>query len=146
MALAAAVSGLAAGGASGGPCGRLVEQFDVSDLTSDNSRSGKRIHHPLKLLALLFYGYSTGVLLSRKLERTTYEAVAIRFIAANLNPDHDTTVAFRRRFIGRLDAQLEPATNRTSVSYALCKRTRAENWEIGKGILLRHIRVSWPVG
>ena len=66
----------------------IVEQLDLSDLTSDYSRGGKRAYHPAMLLSLLFYGYATGVFSSRKLERATYESVAFRFIAANLHPDH----------------------------------------------------------
>ena len=80
----------------------IVEQLDLSDLTSDYSRGGKRAYHPAMLLSLLFYGYATGVFSSRKLERATYESVAFRFIASNLHPDHDTIAAFRKRFIGRL--------------------------------------------
>jgi hypothetical protein len=54
------------------------------------------------LLALLFYGYATGVFSSRKLERSTYDSVAFRFIAANAHPDHDTIATFRRRFLPQL--------------------------------------------
>ena len=39
----------------------IVEQLDLSDLTSDYSRGGKRAYHPAMLLSLLFYGYATGV-------------------------------------------------------------------------------------
>ena len=77
----------------------IVEQLDLSELTSDYSRGGKRAYHPAMLLSLLFYG---GVFSSRKLERATYESVAFRFVAANLHPDHDTIAAFRKRFIGHL--------------------------------------------
>ena len=54
------------------------------------------------LVALLFYGYSTGVFSSRKLERSTYDSVAFRYIAANSHPDHDTIATFRRRFLPEL--------------------------------------------
>jgi hypothetical protein len=52
---------------------------------------------------LLFYGYATGVFSSRKLERSTYDSVAFRFIAANSHPDHDTIATFRRRFLPQLN-------------------------------------------
>jgi IS5 family transposase len=54
------------------------------------------------LVALLFYGYATGVFSSRKLERSTYDSVAFRFVAANVHPDHDTIANFRRRFLPQL--------------------------------------------
>jgi len=54
------------------------------------------------LLALLFYGYATDVFFSPKLERVTYDSVAVRYIAANDHPDHDTIAAFRKRFLPEL--------------------------------------------
>jgi transposase len=53
-------------------------------------------------VALLFYGYATGVFSSRKLERSTYDSVAFRYIAANKHPDHETIATFRRRFLPEL--------------------------------------------
>jgi transposase len=35
------------------------------------------------LLAVRVYGYATGVFSSRKIEATTYDSVALRFIATN---------------------------------------------------------------
>jgi transposase len=40
---------------------------------------------------------------SRKLERSTYDSVAFRYIAANSHPDHDTIATFRRRFLPQLN-------------------------------------------
>jgi len=54
------------------------------------------------LLALLFYGYATGVFSSRKLEQATYDSVAFRYIAANNHPDHDTIAIVRKRFLPQL--------------------------------------------
>ena len=51
------------------------------------------------LLALLFYGYATGVFSSRKIEKATYENLAFRFVANNLHPDHDTISNFRKTFL-----------------------------------------------
>jgi Transposase DDE domain/Transposase domain (DUF772) len=53
-------------------------------------------------LAILVYGYATGVFSSRKLERATYDSVAFRYIAAGSHPDHDTLATFRRRFLDEL--------------------------------------------
>jgi len=76
----------------------VVEQFDLSELEAEYSRGGKLAYHPAMLLALLIYGYATGVHSSRKLERATYDSVAFRYVAGNQHPDHDTIAAFRRRF------------------------------------------------
>ncbi|MCS4149389.1 putative house-cleaning noncanonical NTP pyrophosphatase (MazG superfamily) [Salinibacter ruber] len=64
---------------------------------------GSEAYHPKMLLALLFYGYATGTYSSRKIEEATYDSVAFRYVAANQHPDHDTTKAFRRRFLEELE-------------------------------------------
>lgn len=77
----------------------VIERLDVSAMTGAYRGSGSASYHPSALLGLLVYGYATGVLSSRQLERATYDSVAFRFIAANDHPDHDTIATFRRRFL-----------------------------------------------
>jgi hypothetical protein len=50
------------------------------------------------MLALLFYGYSTGVFSSRKLEKATFDSIAFRYICANQHPDHDSINTFKKKF------------------------------------------------
>jgi transposase len=80
----------------------IVEQLDLRSLKEAYAGKGSQPYNPEMLLALLFYGYATGVFSSRKLERSTYDSVAFRFIAANSHPDHDTIATFRRRFLPKL--------------------------------------------
>ena len=80
----------------------VIDGLDLSNLTRQYAGRGSRAHHPATLLAILVYGYSTGVFSSRKLERATYDSVAFRYIAAGSHPDHDTLATFRRRFIDEL--------------------------------------------
>lgn len=80
----------------------IVEQLDLRSLKESYTCSGNRPYHPAMLLALLFYGYATGVFSSRKLERATYDSVAFRFITVNSHPDHDTIATFRKRFLPQL--------------------------------------------
>jgi len=82
----------------------VVDQLDLSALTRQYAGRGSKAHHPASLLAVLVYGYATGVFSSRKLERATYDSLAFRFIAAGSHPDHDTLATFRRRFLGELQA------------------------------------------
>jgi IS5 family transposase len=56
------------------------------------------------LAALLLYGYATGSYSSRRIEQACYDSVAVRYIAANTHPDHDTLCAFRRRFLPELQS------------------------------------------
>jgi len=80
----------------------IVEQLDLRSLKEAYAGKGSQPYNPEMLLALLFYGYATGVFSSRKLERNSYDSVAFRFIAANSHPDHDTIATFRRRFLPKL--------------------------------------------
>ena len=57
---------------------------------------GKAQYHPRLLLALLIYSYANGIFSSRCIERATYRDIGVRYVAANLHPDHDTIAAFRR--------------------------------------------------
>lgn len=81
----------------------IVAQLDLSTITAAYAGRGSKAHHPEMLLALLFYGYATGVFSSRKLEQATYDSVAFRFVAANDHPDHDTIASFRKRFLPLLE-------------------------------------------
>jgi transposase len=81
----------------------VVEQLDLSSLTQQYAGRGHKAHHPAVLLSLLIYGYATGVISSRKIERATYDSIAFRYLAANTHPDHDTLATFRRRFLPELE-------------------------------------------
>jgi len=81
----------------------VVDQLDLSNLTRAYAGRGSKAHHPATLLAILVYGYATGVFSSRKLERATYDSVAFRYLGAGSHPDHDTLAIFRRRFLGELE-------------------------------------------
>lgn len=80
----------------------ITDGLDLSNLTRQYAGRGSKAHHPATLLAILVYGYCTGIFSSRKLEMATYDSVAFRFIAAGSHPDHDTLATFRRRFIDEI--------------------------------------------
>jgi len=82
----------------------IVDGLDTGELERSYGGGGSAPYHPKMLLALLFYGYATGVFSSRKLERAAHDSVAFRYIAANTYPDHDTINAFRRRFLPLLSS------------------------------------------
>lgn len=71
----------------------------VSDaIASVNHRGcGSAQYPPSMMLALLLYCYSQGIYSSRKVERSTYTNVAVRYLTANHHPDHDTIAAFRSK-------------------------------------------------
>ena len=80
----------------------IVDRLDFSRIYSQYKGAGTAAYDPKLLLALIFYGYSTGVFSSRKIEASTYDSVAFRFIAGNQHPDHDTIAGFRKRFLGKI--------------------------------------------
>ena len=81
----------------------VVDQLDLSPILRRYSGCGSLAYHPAVLLALLVYGYATGVFSSRKLEKATDDSVPFRFMAAELHPDHDTLANFRQAFLVELE-------------------------------------------
>jgi transposase len=77
----------------------IVAKLDLGPLRAKYAGRGSEAYQPEMMVALLFYGYATGVFSSRKLERATHDSVAFRYIAANQHPEHDTIATFRRRFL-----------------------------------------------
>jgi transposase len=62
----------------------IINRLDLNEPESSYGGGGKQPYHPALLLALLFYGYATGVFSSRKLEQATYDYVTFRFITGAL--------------------------------------------------------------
>ena len=80
----------------------VVSKLELRKLEDSYTKRGSEGYHPAVMLALLFYGYATGVFSSRKLEQATYDSVAFRYLAGNTHPDHDTIAHFRKRFLEEL--------------------------------------------
>ncbi len=80
----------------------IVDKLDLRSVYLKYSNSGSQAYDPKLLLGLLFYGYSTGVFSSRKIEAASYDSIAFRFIAGNHHPDHDTIAHFRKKFLPQL--------------------------------------------
>ena len=80
----------------------IVESLDVSSLEAAYSGGGSAPYPPKMMLALLFYGYATGIFSSRALERATYELIPVIYITGNTHPDHNSINTFRKRFLEEL--------------------------------------------
>jgi transposase len=74
-----------------------VAHVDMRTFAVNTRGSGSPQYEPRMMLALLIYCYANGICSSRRIERATYRDVAVRFVAANTHPDHDTIATFRRR-------------------------------------------------
>jgi transposase len=73
-----------------------VERVPLAAFQAKSAAGGKAQYHPRLMLALLVYCYANGVFSSRRIERATHRDLGVRYVAANLHPDHDTIAAFRR--------------------------------------------------
>ena len=73
-----------------------VEMVAIDQFKTNATGSGSEQFHPHLMLSLLIYCYATGRFSSREIECSSYSDVAVRYIAADLHPDHDTICKFRR--------------------------------------------------
>jgi transposase len=73
-----------------------VELCDMRGAQLNVRGSGSEQYPPSMMMALLIYAYCTGLFSSRRIERATYDSVALRYLCANHHPDHDTIAKFRR--------------------------------------------------
>jgi transposase/IS5 family transposase len=73
-----------------------VEVTDTAGAALNVRGSGSEQYPPAMMLALLIYCYATGIFSSRRIERATFDSVAVRYLCANTHPDHDTIANFRR--------------------------------------------------
>jgi transposase len=73
-----------------------VELCDLQGAPRNLRGSGSEQYPPTMMLALLIYCYATGTFSSRRIERATYDSVAVRYLCGNHHPDHDTIAHFRR--------------------------------------------------
>jgi transposase len=80
----------------------VIAQLDLGAIYARYGERGGEAIAPEVLLALLFYGYATGLFSSRKIEKATYESLPFRFLGGGLHPDHDTLASFRKTFLPEL--------------------------------------------
>ena len=71
-----------------------VERVEMSAFKVNHRGTGSAQYHPRMMLALL--SYANGIFSSRRIERATHRDIGVRFVAANVHPDHDTIATFRR--------------------------------------------------
>jgi transposase len=82
----------------------VVGHLDLRALTGRYALggAGRRAFDPAMMLALLIYGYATGVRSSRAIERACHTDVAFRVICAQDVPDHTQIARFRQRHLAEV--------------------------------------------
>lgn len=79
----------------------VVEELDLDDFKArirEKDARGNRPYEPKMMVALLLYGYCTGVFSSRKLESATWNDVAFRVLAGGHQPHFTTINSFRKEY------------------------------------------------
>ena len=81
------------------------EGLDLEPLlaTYRNAEGGFPAFDPRLQLKVLLYGYSIGVVSSRRLEKATYDDVATRWLATDQHPHFTTLARFRQRNLPLMD-------------------------------------------
>ena len=77
----------------------VMEVVESTPLTGVKIRAhggGSPAYPPSLMMGLLIYAYAHGIFSGRLIEQATHHHVSIRYLCANLHPDHDTICTFRR--------------------------------------------------
>jgi transposase/IS5 family transposase len=76
----------------------VVDELDISAIENaiqEKDPRGERPYSPKMMTALILYAYCSGIFSSRKIERATYEDVALRVIAGGTHPHFTSVNRFR---------------------------------------------------
>jgi len=83
----------------------LVEtrmDMSVFDDNYQNDETGRSAYNPKILLKVVLFGYSRGLVTSRRIERACCENVTFMALAGNQRPDHSTIAAFVTSMKGQI--------------------------------------------
>src|SRR6266478_4689350 len=72
-----------------------VDQIPTTHFRVNDRGTGSEQYPPAMMLALLIYCYATGRFGSRTIEAASYSDVAVRYLCANVHPDHSSICEFR---------------------------------------------------
>ena len=73
-----------------------VERIPIGAFKVNWQGTGKARHPPRMMLALLIYCSANRMFSSRRIGKAIFRDVAVRFVAADPHPEHDTVATFRR--------------------------------------------------
>jgi transposase len=83
----------------------IIERLDLSSITSVldlDEKRGRPAYDRIMMTKLVIYGYSTGIVSSRKIETACRERIDFRHISANRFPKHRSIARFRKRHLKAL--------------------------------------------
>ncbi len=74
----------------------VIDEMDLSFIEATYSTMGQHAYHPKMLLKVLVYGYTVGILSSRKLENRLNEDIVFMWLSGRQTPDFRTISDFRK--------------------------------------------------
>jgi transposase len=98
----------------------IVEQMKLTAIEAvyEKEERGYPPYHPVMMVKVLLYAYSTGVFASRRIAKRLQGDVAFRVLAAGNQPDFRTISDFRKR-------HLEPLKGLVVQVVAICRNGKA---------------------
>lgn len=75
----------------------IVDRLDLSDIINKYVYQGAEAYHPKMLIKILFYGYATGTVSSRRIGEKLAEDITFMWLAGMQKPDFRTISDFRKR-------------------------------------------------
>jgi transposase len=108
----------------------VVDQLDLGPFLKAYRADGhgRAAYEPRVLLAVLLYGYCTGIRSSRQIERRGTEDIAFRVLAGNSRPDGTVASGSKVRLAG---SRVEPLPVQTAARSAQCNQSWHRRWRYG---------------
>ena len=81
----------------------VVNNLDLSCLYVNIASEGNMAYHPMMMLKVLFYAYTSGIFSSRKIAKALGENIAFIYLAAWQRPDFRTINNFRKNNLEQIE-------------------------------------------
>ncbi len=114
-----------------------VERIPIGAFKINWKGMGRARHPPRMMLALSIYCSTNGMFSSRRIGKVVFRDVAVRFVAADTHPDHDTVAAFAAP-MARAEAADEAGAERLPREVA-----RREALKAKRDAARAHLEAGW---
>ena len=81
----------------------IVDRLDTQKIESGYSFQGQKSYHPKILIKILFYGYSLGIVSSRKMAQGCRQDLGFMYLSKMYQPDYRTISDFRKNNLSQLE-------------------------------------------
>ena len=81
---------------------KIVDKLDTTKIEEKYSITGQKSYNPKSIIKILFYGYSIGVVSSRKIKRACEKDLEFMYLMRMHKPDHRTISDFRKNNLAEI--------------------------------------------